>query len=92
MYMDFQVLRQVAQSQENRLSSLPKRALKALSEIMDSFHRDDELEQDPEYIDKLARKCREIAWEVLGDPEAQKVLPHNDKGSRQAKVWAIGHW
>ena len=95
LWLDFRILAQVARSTENRASSLAPRALHACNEIMNAFRRFDGDEQDPSLLDDVLRKCRDIAWGVLGPLDAGgKALtaPHKQIDTEKAKIWAIGHW
>ena len=95
MQTDFVILRQIAQSTQNKASDLPRRALKAANALVSAFHRVDGDEENPDLLLPVITECRNIAWEILGplsDSDRAKLAPSDPKVQADAKVWAIGHW
>jgi hypothetical protein len=95
MYADFRALQQISLSKENRASDLPRRALKAANELVNSFIRVDGDEEDPDLLLPVIDKCRKIAWEILGslsESDKANLAPSDPKVQEGAKIWAIGHW
>jgi hypothetical protein len=47
-----------------------------------------------EGVDEMIQELRQISWSVLGnlDEDGLKGTCFWDKGDREARVWAIGHW
>ena len=89
---DFEILRQVAKSKHNPISSLPQRALRACDEIMDTFRRPIAGQDDPSLLHALLSKCRSIAHEVLGEVDSPIPPVSEAVSATQPKIWAIGHW
>ena len=91
--IDFQILRQIADTEEEGASrDLSMRALNAANEIMNSFTRMNG-DADDGTLGDIVAKCRAIASSVLGN-----VLTEGETRSFQhvsdedLKIWAIGHW
>jgi hypothetical protein len=62
---------------------------------MNKFRRvKGDTENNFEGVDKMIQELREISWSVLGrlDEDGLKGTCIWDKGDREARVWAIGHW
>ena len=62
---------------------------------MNKFRRvKGDTENNLQGVDKMIQELREISWSVLGklDEEGVRGTCIWDKGDREARVWAIGHW
>ena len=95
MYTDFRILQQVSLSDVNRASDLPRRALKACDAMVSAWKLVPADAQNYELVQPVAKKCREIAWEILGPltrEDKMKLAPWSEGQTDQTKVWAIGHW
>jgi len=92
---DFRILTEVARHDQAKQMGLAQRALKACDEIMNNFRRTKgDTDNGFEKVDEMIQRLREISWGVLGklDEEGLKGTCVWDRGEREAKVWAIGHW
>ncbi|ORX36276.1 glycosyl hydrolases family 38 N-terminal domain-domain-containing protein [Kockovaella imperatae] len=84
--LDFAILRQIAKSNRNPLSSLSARALKACNDIMDTYRQP---EGHAEAFRQVVHTCRLIAADILGDIDKRALVA--GPGSDRTHVWAIGH-
>jgi alpha-mannosidase len=92
--LDFEMVRQVAQSGDREHSSLSHRALRAANDMMNAFRASNHYKTE-EQLSAAIEKCRRIAARVLGDmsEERRKTLCTASRESGpDAKMWAIGHW
>jgi hypothetical protein len=92
--LDFEMVRQVAQSADRDHSSLSHRALRAANDMMNAFRASNHYKTE-EQLSAAIEKCRRIAARVLGDmsEERRKTLCTASRESGpDAKMWAIGHW
>ncbi|KAJ9125450.1 hypothetical protein QFC22_000411 [Naganishia vaughanmartiniae] len=91
--LDFEMVRQVAQSADREHSSLSHRALRVANDMMNAFRASNHY-QTEEQLSAAIEKCRRIAARVLGDmsEERRKTLCTASRESGpDAKMWAIGH-
>lgn len=84
--IDFQVLTQLSRMENGGKTSISRRALHAANEIMNAFKRVDGDDHEG-ILDERIAHCQSIAATVLG----QRGQASGDS-SRQASIWAIGHW
>jgi alpha-mannosidase len=92
---DFRILTELARHDQAKQFGLSQRALKACDDIMNRFRRvKGDTENNFKGVDKMIEELREISWSVLGrlDEEGLRGTCIWDKGEREARVWAIGHW
>ena len=91
---DFLVLTEIARHPDGRLQGLSQRAMKACDDIMNAFTRLEGDEEGERLVDGMMQKCREMAWEVMGDLSEEnlgKVCTRSTE-EREARMWAMGHW